>query len=152
MTGTIIDPAVNVATAGVKRAQRCAMCGETLRAFMNADYFLLRHYEEESDQNDYVQAFRASPLLKIMVSHPLGLYHRLLENKHLRKEATESWAIFERIKVAVTAIRARTANTNIVIVDLCCGNSLTTTLCGYVVIGPNLVTFICCALLTSCLI
>lgn len=111
------------------RACCCVLCGEPLRPKLYA-HFMHQQHQSRPDCNPYVSQFLSSQALQNMLDHPQGLYHRLLDNRNLRKEASETWAMLVHIQAYVTRVRASHPTQRIVIIDLCCGKSLTATLCG----------------------
>ena len=50
----------------------------------------------------YFMPFLLSPQLQLMRAHPLGYYHRLLQSHHIKKEATESWAIVKAVQMLIS--------------------------------------------------
>ena len=100
---------VLVATHGNGRPRCCVLCGEVLRPLLYADFMLEQFHTRGSDDNPYVSAFLSSAALKVMLAHPLAYYHRLLDNRHLRKEATETWAMVQQVRRFVQYLRGSQA-------------------------------------------
>ena len=75
-----------------ERPRVCPLCSLRLRPNMYAER-MQQQQRHNPEVNPYVAAFLASSALALMLQHPEGLYHMLLDDRSLRKEASESWAI-----------------------------------------------------------
>jgi hypothetical protein len=93
----------------------CPYCGVQLKSRTRLDYML-----NETIDNQYVKSFFGTEACRVIATNPE--YHVLTSKRHLKKEISESWAIF-------AALETLDLN-NVTLVDLCAGSSLTTTIFG----------------------
>lgn len=95
----------------------CPYCGIELKSKTRLDYML-----NEKIDNQYVNSFFGTDACHIIATNPE--YHVLTSKRHLKKEISESWAIFAALEALDLT------NNNVTLVDLCAGSSLTTTIFG----------------------
>ena len=99
----------------VSAERLCPYCGVQLKSKTRLDFML-----NERNDNQYVNEFFATEACRLIATKPE--YHVLTSKRHLKKEISESWAIF----VALETLDLH----NVTLVDLCAGSSLTTTMFG----------------------